>query len=74
MANHRRRSDCKTVTLFCRDLNTRAGAVRITCKRCESTEEPIDSGFAKQVVGVAQCEVFRNISAARETRSVFRFR
>jgi len=74
MANHRRRSDRETMALFRRDLNTRAGAVRIPRERRKSSDQPIDSGFAKQIVGIPQCEVFRHIPAARETRSLFRFR
>ena len=74
MANHRRRSDRKPVTVFRRDLNTGAGAVRVTCKRCKSTDQPIDSRFAQKIVGISQREILRHIPAACETRSLFRFR
>src|SRR5258707_2696334 len=63
-SNHRRRPCAEAIPLVICDREARADSIRFACDRSKTCYQPLNSGFAQQIVVVAQREIFRNVFAA----------
>src|SRR6266567_1096083 len=73
-SNHRRRPNAEAITLVICDREARADSIRFACESSKTCYQPLNSGFAQQIVGVAQRKIFRNVFAASQAGLLLCFR